>query len=713
MTVTSSPTEGAPTAADDRVDPSRSAGSDTDGALPGGPAPDTEPAPARASTVATVLAIAVPLAVACAVGSMAFTGALTGDRSLVDAGNFVAVSLPIARAVHDGMAALTVGLLIVAAFALPAQRKDPKQMSRIQHRAARWAAVSGSVWFLAAVVGVLLTAATTLSVPLTSPVYARNFLVFAFQVEIGESLVVSAAAVLIATAIAAFATRVTTLAVATCFALFALLPLALSGHSAGSLQHANAVNSLAIHLVGVCVWVGGLVAVVLLRTGTKGATGRVVARYSTLAGWCFGAVAFSGIINASLRITGPGDLVTTPYGWLITIKATILVLLGIAGVVQRRRLVPGLLRDPSDRRLFVRFALAEIVFMAIAMGVSVGLSRSQPPVPQTPVVGDDARSGLIGFPYPPAQTLHTFLTQWQIDWAWLAVAVTMGVWYLLAVRKLRRRGDKWPVHRTVAWLLGCVLFIWFTSGGPAVYGMIHFSSHMIQHMGLMMFVPLPLVLGGPVLLALRTLPVRNDGSRGSREWLMLFVHSRYMHFLGQPAVAGTLFAGSLIVFYFTPAFQYAMQSHEWHVVMVVHFILSGYLFFWVFIGVDPGPKRPPYPILIIALLATLAFHAFFGVAVMTSSDVYALDWYHALGQTNDAALLADQHTGGGIAWGASEIPMVLVALLVVRGWIQSDERTAKRLDRQADRDGDAELNAYNERLAAMNGRRAPGAGDQR
>ncbi len=671
---------------------------------PTGSAPDAAPSPGRSSTVATVLVIAVPLAVACSILGLTFTGAFGADQQLVSAGDVVDYGLPIARVVHDTMAALTVGLLIVAAFALPAQKKDHGALSSVQHRATRWAAATGAVWFLAAAVSIILTGANTLGVPLTDPVFARNFALFAFQVEIGQALVVSAVAILVATVIAAFATRVTTLAFGTVASLFALLPLALSGHAAGALEHANAVNSLAVHLVGVCVWAGGLVAVLVLRTRTKGATGRVVARYSTLAGWSFGAVAFSGVVNASLRLTGPLDLVTTSYGWLITVKALILVLLGVAGVVQRRRLVPGLLRAPLDRGRFTRFALAEIVFMAVAIGVSVAVSRSQPPIPQTPETGEDTRSGLIGFPFPPAQTVQTYLTHWHIDWVWLGLAVVGAVWYLLAVRKLRQRGDAWPVGRTIAWLIGCALFAWTTSAGPAVYGMIHFSSHMLQHMLLMMFVPLPLVLGGPVLLALRTLPVRTDGSRGAREWLMLFVHSRWMQFLGKPAVAGVIFAGSLVVFYFTPAYQAAMQSHEWHVAMIVHFVLSGYLFFWVFVGVDPGPKRPPYPMLIITLLATLAFHAFFGVAVMTSQSVFAIDWFHALGQTNDAALLDDQHTGGGIAWGASELPMVFVALLVVRNWMRSDKRDAKRLDRKADRDGDADLKAYNERLAAMSKR---------
>ena len=62
------------------------------------------------------------------------------------------------------------------------------------------------------------------------------------------------------------------------------------------------------------------------------------------------------------------------------------------------------------------------------------------------------------------------------------------------------------------------------------------------------------------------------------------------------------------------------------------------------IGVDPGPKRPPYPLRLILLLATLAFHAFFGLAIMSGTDVLAVDWWHALGDTDTAALLADQHS---------------------------------------------------------------------
>jgi putative copper resistance protein D len=537
-------------------------------------------------------------------------------------------------------------------------------------------------------------------VPPGSALFASAFSTFLFHVELGQSLAVSALCVLAATVIALVSRRQTAIGWAAGLALFALLPLALSGHAAGSAEHANAVNSLAIHLVGVALWVGGLVGLVLLRSTVRSGFGAAVARYSTLAGWCFGAVAFSGIVNASLRLSSFADLLQ-PYGLLIVAKATILVVLGLAGALQRRRIIPRLIAQPMARAPFVRLAAGEIVFMAVAIGVSVGLSKSPPPVSQAPLTGDFAREGLLGFPYPPPVSVLRMFTVWHIDWAWLALCVVLAGCYLWAVRRLRLRGDRWPVYRTIAWLAGCAVLIWVTSGGPAVYGLVHFSSHMVDHMALMMVVPPLFVLGGPVLLALRALPVRHDGSRGIREWLLLFTHSRFLGFLAKPVVAGVFFAGSLIAFYYSPAFEGALSTHEWHVAMCVHFLLSGYLFFWVFIGVDPGPARPPYPVLLIVLLGTLAFHAFFGVALMLSDQVLAADWWHALGQTNHAALLADQHAAGGIAWGASEIPMVLVTLGVAVQWTRSDERAARRLDRQADRDGDAELRAYNARLARL------------
>lgn len=654
----------------------------------------------RPATV--VLALCVPLAVAATVIGMTFTGAFATGTALYNPGDLVTYGLPVVRTVHDLAAAATVGLLVLAATVLPGQTKRPGEVGHAQWKATRWAAVTGMVWFVAAVIVIVLSGIQISGVPMGDPLFANTFRTFLFDVELGQSLVVSALCILAAVIIALVARRLTWVGVAAGLALFGLLPLALSGHAAGSLGHDNAVNSLAVHLVGVTVWVGGLAGILVLRRQVNKGFGVAVARYSSLAGWAFGAVAFSGVVNSTLRLSGWSDLLQ-PYGLLIVAKASILIILGVFGAFQRRRLIPGLRADPMNRGLFLRFATAEVVFMALAIGISVGLAKSPPPVSDTPLTGSLAREGLIGFPFPPPVTFWRMFTEFHWDWMVLGVILVMAGWYVASAIKLGRRGDHWPVYRTVSWLAGCVVLVWVTSGGPSVYGLLHFSSHMVQHMGLMMFAPPLLVLGGPVLLALRTLPARHDGSRGVREWIMVLVHSPYLAVLAKPAVAGVIFAGSLIAFYYSPVFGWAEQAHVGHMFMLVHFLLSGYLFFWVFIGVDPGPRKSTYPMLFITLMATLAFHAFFAVSLMEGDSVLAIDWWHALGQTNNAALLADQRAGGGVAWGASEIPMVLVALGLLYRWMKSDERAAARLDRKADRDGDADLEAYNARLARMAG----------
>ena len=112
--------------------------------------------------------------------------------------------------------------------------------------------------------------------------------------------------------------------------------------------------------------------------------------------------------------------------------------------------------------------------------------------------------------------------------------------------------------------------------------------------------------------------------------------------------------------------------------MTAHFLGTGYLFIWALVGLDPGPKRPPYPYRLLILLMTLAFHAFFGIALMSGATLLAPSWWAALGQTDTAALLADQQRGGGDRLGRGR-----PALAAARGG------AARRLDPQRPADQQA------------------------
>src|SRR5690625_6221281 len=84
---------------------------------------------------------------------------------------------------------------------------------------------------------------------------------------------------------------------------------------------------------------------------------------------------------------------------------------------------------------------------------------------------------------------------------------------------------------------------------------------MVQHMAMMMIVPPLWALGAPVTLLSRAVAPRTDGSRGIREWVLAALHSGYSRVISTPPVAGAVFAGSLVIFYFSPLFEMRSEEH--------------------------------------------------------------------------------------------------------------------------------------------------------
>ena len=274
--------------------------------------------------------------------------------------------------------------------------------------------------------------------------------------------------------------------------------------------------------------------------------------------------------------------------------------------------------------------------------------------------------------------------------------------YAAGVVRLHRRGDRWPVGRTIAFVLGLLTVLLVTGTGVGGYGMRLFSVHMLQHMVLSMLSPVLLLMGAPITLALRTLP---GGRRGPRGVLLAVVHSRAARVLTSPLVTLPLFLGSLYGLYFTSLFDIAMSTwwgHDW---MLGHFIVVGLLFFWPIIAIDPSPRHTAHGLRILELLAATPFHAFFGIAVMMSTHPVVGFFTHTasgwgLSPSND------QNTAGSIAWAFGEVPTALLVTLIAISWARASDREARRTDRNADRTGDPRLREYNAYLASLAGNRA-------
>ncbi|MFP3467149.1 cytochrome c oxidase assembly protein [Leifsonia sp. SIMBA_070] len=625
--------------------------------------------------------------------ALAFGGGAAAPL-LADPGALVRWGLPAATLVVNLSLAGTVGALILACFAFAPDRDE-------YGKALDFAAGSAGVMTVASAATGLFTFVSVSNVPWSfDATFSNGLSSFVSSVSLGQAwlgITLIAAAV----TVLCFAVRnQTAIVFVTLLAMATVVPMAQQGHSAEAAGHDAAVTSFGLHVLFAAIWLGGLVTLIVIRqTLGNGRLVTVLERYSTVALICFVVVAASGYVNAELRVGTLAEL-ATPYGILVLVKVAALVVLGLFGLTQRRFLI-GRLKSSGEPRNFWWIVVAELAFMGIASGVAAALARTVTPVPQTRAATPTPAEILTGEKLPAPLTLDRLFTSWNFDLLWVLACAFALFFYFAAVWRLRRRGDSWPIYRTVLWTLGIALLFYITNGGVNVYEKYLFSAHMSAHMVLTMAVPLLLVPGAPVTLAARAIRKRRDGSRGGREWMLLAVHSRVAGVISNPIVAAILFAGSLWAFYYTPIFRWATTDHIGHEWMITHFLITGYLFVQSLIGIDPVKYRFPYPFRLLLLLLTMAFHAFFGLSIMQMHGLMLADWFGAMGRTWGDPPLIDQQTAGGIAWSIGEIPTVALAIVVAIQWSRSDERETKRRDRNADRTDEAELKAYNERLARM------------
>ena len=279
---------------------------------------------------------------------------------------------------------------------------------------------------------------------------------------------------------------------------------------------------------------------------------------------------------------------------------------------------------------------------------------------------------------PPFTAAQIFGQFQMISVVTLLLLVAAGL-YGYGVIRLRRRGDHWPPGRTVAFVAGGVGTIAaVTLTGIGAYDDTLLSVHMIQHMVLSMVGPIFLALGAPVTLALRTMRVR------PRRLLLAFLRSRAIRVLTFPLVSFGLFVANPFVLYFTPLYPYSLQ-HDWlHELIHVHFIITGCLFFWPLLGLDPLPNRWPYPARALLMVISVPFHTVLGLTIMQSKTLIGGGYYPSL-HLAWSNPWSDQVVAGGILWAGGEMVSVTMLGILIIQWMRQSEREAKAIDRALDR----------------------------
>jgi putative copper resistance protein D len=540
------------------------------------------------------------------------------------------------------------------------------------------AAIASLIWMLSNLSFIVLTLANILNSSVSEVLQPNILRSFLLQIPLGQYLFTQ---LLLSALISIIIPRFNSIGTGTFLLLATLLAIVIpvfQSHSASGGSHLMAVGSLAIHVIALALWVGGVFALAFLTPENRAAA---VPRFSVMALWAAIAVVVSGSVNAYIRLNFK-EAWGSGYTNLVIAKVLLTAGLIVIGYLHRRNLKK--LSELKGSK-FLQLILAEVVIMTLTLAIGSLLASSQPPVRDAGLSADRALS-IVGVKMPPAPNLSRIFFGYEPDALMIGLLVIAVALYIKGVIVLTKRGDKWPIGRTISFAIGISAVDFATSGGLGLYAHFSFSWHMVAHMTLGMIAPIAIVLGAPITLALRTLPQgRNSEERGVRGTLLSVLHSRYSSIIVNPVGALVIFDGSLFLLYFTSLFGKLMNTHAGHLFMNIHFLLAGFLFFHVIIGIDPNPKRPPFLVRIVNLLAAMSIHAFFSVALMSSSTLIDSGYFAALQTPWVGDLLADQNKGGAIGWAMGEIPILIALVATFIMWTRDDAREARRIDRSAER----------------------------
>lgn len=560
--------------------------------------------PANRPDTRALVAAGGVLVLVAVVSVLAADAAGTGALALRDAGAVARHGGPIASLIADLAAALMLGGAVTAGWLL---REDEDRV-----RAMALVAVAGGVTTLARGVSLLFSYAVATGQAVGSARFGSDLLVFV-ATDLGVWLLTAVVVAAVATTVAATgSSRGLARTVAVLAAVLAFC-VSMTGHASGDSSHEVATSTMLVHLLGVGVWVGGLLVLQLLPARSRD-DAAVVRGYSHLALVCWIALALSGVWALAVRMNGPGDLLTSAYVQIGLAKAVLLLALGALGALQRRQLATGL--SPQGRweagavAAYRRLALIELALMALAVALAAAMSSSPPPAEQSvPPAG--AAGLLTGYALPPAPTLGAVLGQWRpAPFTMALAAVVLLVWWRASAPRRTRGQD-------VRMLLGLAALVLLTNGPTEVYATVTSSVHLLEH-------ALLAAVAGVLIGSALVVPERWRGLRGRTQLLLLL-----------PAAVPVLVVGA--VYGVSPLLLIALDAHPAHLALQLLSLLVGVL-------ATLAVRASSRPLLLA--LVPLVLAAAGGAALLVGDTLLAARWFGATGRPWWTDALADQRRGG-------------------------------------------------------------------
>ena len=264
----------------------------------------------------------------------------------------------------------------------------------------------------------------------------------------------------------------------------------------------------------------------------------------------------------------------------------------------------------------------------------------------------------------PDLTPLDFVTQATLDPVPTALIVVTTGLYLWGVHRLKARGRQWPRQRTLFFLTGQFLMVVALLSGLAAYDDTSFSIHTIQHILLSMLAPIFYAFSAPVTLLLQA------SNRRIQTGALKVIHGPVGRLLSHPVFTWPLYGVSLFALYFTSLYADTLTNNTLHQFVHLHLLITGCLFYWPVIALDPLPRRLNFGVKILYLMLAVPFHTILGMALESQTTPIA-----------PHISLYDLHVGGAMMWVSGEALGLIGTIAVFIQWLRADERQARRNDR--------------------------------
>jgi cytochrome c oxidase assembly factor CtaG len=282
--------------------------------------------------------------------------------------------------------------------------------------------------------------------------------------------------------------------------------------------------------------------------------------------------------------------------------------------------------------------------------------------------------------------VHYVIDNWSYD-PFLIVVAAIVLLHELGLRNLRRRSVPSRTRQrrlhSFAFYGGLVVLLLAVVSPIDYWADDYFFVHMIEHILIMFFAPILIVLGAPWLPLIHAFPVKVRRVVGRS--VLLGAWARPLRavgrFLSAGPVAIVVFNIVMVIWHVPALFDLAERNQDVHIwLMHSSFFVAG-VFFWL--QIIPSYPIKPKLTTVGQIWAIVSTNVVMFVMAMSLSIFTATSWYSAYNNIPGVTLspFADQQIGAAILWICGDFWAVPALIMVIHKAITEDGDASSLLDR--------------------------------